>query len=194
MKTVLIKGTAREAVGKKACKALRAEGLVPCVLYGGEVVVHFAAPVAEFRKIIYTPNVYMINLQIDGKETMAIVQATQFNPVTDEVMHIDFLQISEDKPVKIDVPVKLEGFAKGIQQGGKLKLNLRTLRVKALSKDLPDFITLDVTNLGLGESTRVGDIQVEGLTMLQNASVPVAAVMITRAARAAMNAAKAGKE
>jgi len=194
MKTVSIKGTAREAVGKKASKALRAEGLVPCVLYGGEEIVHFAASDAEFRKIIYTPNVYMINLQIDGKETMAIMQASQFDPVTDEVIHIDFLHVSDDKPVKIDVPVKLEGFAKGIQQGGKLKLNLRTLRVKALAKDLPDFITLDVTNLGLGESARVGDIQVEGLTLLQNPSVPVATVMITRAARAAMSAAKTGKE
>ena len=193
MKTVSIKGTAREAVGKKASKALRAEGLVPCVVYGGEEVVHFAAPVAEFRKIVYTPNVYLINLQIDGNESLAIMQSNQFDPVSDELIHVDFLKIAENKPVKINVPVKLEGFAKGIQQGGKLKLNLRTLRVKALAKDLPDNITLNVTNLGLGESARVGDIQVEGLTMLQNASIPVATVMITRAARAAMNAAKAAK-
>lgn len=191
MKSVSINGAARETICKKATKALRNAGQVPCVLYGGEAPVHFSAETNEFRKIVFTPNVYLIDLTIDGKECKAIMQDIQFHPVSDEVLHVDFLRISEDKAVKIDVPVKLEGFAKGIQQGGKLKLNLRTLRVKALPQDLPDNISIDVTELGLGQSFRVGDVDAAGLELLNSKSTPVASVMITRAARAAMNAAKA---
>ncbi|GET21383.1 50S ribosomal protein L25/general stress protein Ctc [Prolixibacter denitrificans] len=192
MKTFEVKGTARTAVGKKETKKLRAEGKVPCVLYGGEEPIHFEAEAGEFRHVIYTPNVYLINIEIGGKKYQAIMQDIQFHPVTDEILHIDFLRITEDKPVKINIPVKLTGFAKGIQKGGRLKTNLRVLRVKGLAKNLPDTIDIDVTALGLGESIRVGDVQAEGLEILNNKSVPVASVVITRAARAAMTAAAKG--
>lgn len=191
MKTIEIKGQLREVLGKKETKKLRKEGKVPCVIYGGEAPVHFYAEANDFRSIIITPNVYLINLNVDGKEYTTIMQDIQFHPVTDEPLHIDFLEYTDDKPVKIEVPVKVSGFAKGIKAGGKLKVNLRRLKVRALAKDLPDTIEIDVTELGLGESFKVGAVNVENMELLNAADVPVATVIITRAARAAMNAAAA---
>jgi large subunit ribosomal protein L25 len=186
MKTFKIKGTARQAVGKKDSKNLRAQDLVPCVLYGGETVIHFQAHENDFRKVLYTPEVFQIELDIDGQIYAAFIQATQFHPVTDKLIHIDFLQVRDNVPVRLEIPVRLDGYAKGIQQGGRLKANLRTLKVKGFSKDIPDEIKIDVTNLNLSESIRVGDIKVEGIQILNNKSVPVATVVVTRAARAAM--------
>ena len=188
MKKFEIKGTARQALGKKDTRTLRAQDLVPCVLYGGEAPVHFYAPEGDFRKIVYTPNVYQAELDIDGKKYDAFMQELQFHPVTDKLLHIDFLQLSEKKAVKIDLPVRLDGYAKGIQQGGRLKANLRTLKVKGVFKNLPDEIVIDVTNLEINESIRVGDLVVEGFEIMINKSVPVCTVVVTRAARAAMNA------
>jgi large subunit ribosomal protein L25 len=150
--------------------------------------VHFYVPESDFRKLVYTPKVYQAELDIDGKKYDAFMQELQFHPVTDKLLHIDFLQISEKKAVKIDLPVKLEGYAKGIQQGGRLKANLRTLKVKGIFKNLPDEIVIDVTNLGIGESIRVSDISVEGFEIMNKKTVPVATVVVTRAARAAMDA------
>jgi large subunit ribosomal protein L25 len=195
MKKFEIKGTARQALGKKDTRTLRAQDLVPCVLYGGEAPVHFYAPEGDFRKIVYTPKVYQAELNIDGKIYAAFMQELQFHPVTDKLLHVDFLQISDKKAVKIDLPVRLDGYAKGIQQGGRLKANLRNLKVKGIFKNLPDEIQIDVTELGIGESIRVGDIQTEGFEIMNNKSVPVATVVVTRAARAAMNApAASGKK
>ncbi|MEI7423768.1 MAG: 50S ribosomal protein L25/general stress protein Ctc [Prolixibacteraceae bacterium] len=188
MKKFEIKGTARQALGKKDTRTLRAQDLVPCVLYGGEAPVHFYAPEGDFRKIVYTPNVYQAELDIDGKKYDAFMQELQFHPVTDKLLHIDFLQLSEKKAVKIDLPVKLEGYAKGIQQGGRLKANLRTLKVKGVFKNLPDEIVIDVTNLEINQSIRVGDLNMVGFEIMNNKSVPVVTVVVTRAARAAMNA------
>jgi large subunit ribosomal protein L25 len=186
MKTFQIKGTARLAVGKKSNKALRANNLVPCVIYGGEKVVHFQAHENEFRKLIYTPKVYQTQIDIDGAEYNAFMQAIQFHPVTDKLLHIDFLEIRDNVPVKLQIPVRLDGYAKGIQQGGRLKSNLRTLKAKGFSKDFPDEIVIDVTELNISESIRVGDVNVPGIEILNAKSVPVATVMVTRAARAAM--------
>ncbi|MEI6277541.1 MAG: 50S ribosomal protein L25/general stress protein Ctc [Prolixibacteraceae bacterium] len=195
MKKFEIKGTARQALGKKDTRNLRAQDLVPCVLYGGEAPVHFYAPEGDFRKIVYTPKVYQAELNIDGKIYNAFMQELQFHPVTDKLLHIDFLQIRDTKAVKIDLPVRLDGYAKGIQQGGRLKANLRTLKVKGIFKNLPDEIVINVTDLGISESIRVGDIQVDGFEIMNNKSVPVATVVVTRAARAAMNApAPSGKK
>jgi large subunit ribosomal protein L25 len=188
MKKFEIKGTARQALGKKDTRTLRAQDLVPCVLYGGEAPVHFYAPEGDFRKIVYTPKVYQAELNIDGKIYDAFMQELQFHPVTDKLLHVDFLQISDKKAVKIDLPVRLDGYAKGIQQGGRLKANLRNLKVKGIFKNLPDEILIDVTELGISESIRVGDIKTEGFEIMNNKSVPVATVVVTRAARAAMNA------
>lgn len=186
MKTFKIKGTARQSVGKKDSKQLRAKDLVPCVLYGGENVIHFQAHENEFRKIIYTPQVYQIEIEVEGKTYQAFMQALQFHPVTDKLIHIDFLEVRENVPVRLEIPVRLDGYAKGIQQGGRLKSNLRTLKAKGFSKNFPDEIVIDVTNLNLGESIRVGDIKVDGIEILNVKSVPVATVVVTRAARAAM--------
>ncbi len=195
MKKFEIKGTARQALGKKDTRNLRAQDLVPCVLYGGEAPIHFYAPEGDFRKIVYTPKVYQAELNIEGKIYDAFMQELQFHPVTDKLLHIDFLQIRDTKAIKIDLPVRLDGYAKGIQQGGRLKANLRTLKVKGIFKNLPDEIVIDVTNLGISESIRVGDIQVDGFEIMNNKSVPVATVVVTRAARAAMNApAPSGKK
>ena len=137
MKAVEIKGSLRASLGKKNAKELRAEEKVPCVLYGGEEPIHFQANASEFRKVVYTPNVYLIDLNIDGAIHKAIIQDIQFHPVEEQILHIDFLQISDEKPVKIEVPVKVEGYAKGMRSGGKMKLNLRRLKVKGLVKEYP---------------------------------------------------------
>ena len=185
MKSISIKATKREVVGKKEAKRLRLEGLVPGVLYGGEEPIHFQAPEKEFKSLIYTPNVYLVNLDIDGTVYQSIIQDTQFHPVEEQLLHVDFLRTSDDKMVKVEIPVKTEGFAKGIRKGGKLKLNLRTLKVKALVKHLPDTININVDDLDLGQSYKVGSLQRENLEFLNAKAVPVVTIMITRAARAA---------
>lgn len=185
MKSISIKATKREVVGKKEAKRLRLEGLVPGVLYGGEEPIHFQAPEKEFKSLIYTPNVYLVNLDIDGTVYQSIIQDTQFHPVEEQLLHVDFLRTSDDKMVKVEIPVKTEGFAKGIRKGGKLKLNLRTLKVKAMVKYLPDTININVDDLDLGQSYKVGSLQRENLEFLNAKAVPVVTIMITRAARAA---------
>ena len=185
MKSISIKGTKREVVGKKEAKRLRAEGLVPGVLYGGEEPIHFYASEKEFKPLIYTPNVYLVDLDIDGTVYPSIIQDSQFHPVEEQLLHVDFLRTSEDKKIKIEIPVKTEGFAKGIRKGGKLKLNLRTLKVKASVKDLPDTIDINVDDLDLGQSIKVGALQRENLEFLNAKAVPVVTIMITRAAKAA---------
>jgi len=185
MKSISIKATKREVVGKKEAKRLRLEGLVPGVLYGGEEPIHFQAPEKEFKSLIYTPNVYLVNLDIDGTVYQSIIQDTQFHPVEEQLLHVDFLRTSDDKMVKVEIPVKTEGFAKGIRKGGKLKLNLRTLKVKAMVKHLPDTIDINVDDLDLGQSYKVGSLNRENLEFLNAKAVPVVTIMITRAARAA---------
>ncbi|MDP2337079.1 MAG: 50S ribosomal protein L25/general stress protein Ctc [Bacteroidota bacterium] len=185
MKSISIKGTKRDVVGKKEAKRLRTLGLVPGVLYGGEEPIHFQAPEKEFKSLIYTPNVYLVNLDIDGTVYQSIKQDTQFHPVEEKLLHVDFLRTTDDKMVKVEIPVKTEGFAKGIRKGGKLKLNLRTLKVKAMVKNLPDSIDINVDDLDLGQSYKVGSLVRENLEFLNAKAVPVVTIMITRAAKAA---------
>jgi len=190
MKSVEVKGAKRAALGKKETKKLRAEKLVPCVLYGGDEPIHFQAEASEFRPMIYTPDVYLIDLNIDGTTCKAIMQDVQFHPVEEQILHVDFLKITDEKPVKIEVPVKVEGYAIGMRSGGKMKLNLRRLKVKGLAKNIPDAITLNIDDLDLGQSIKVGQIQVENLEFLNSKSVPVVTIVVTRAARAAMSTTK----
>jgi large subunit ribosomal protein L25 len=185
MKTYELVGKVRENLGKKESKRLRNEGQVPCVLYGLEENVHFSCDFSALRKLIYTPSVYLVNLDVDGTKHQAIMQDVQYHPVSDEPLHIDFLKVSEDKKVKVNIPVTTKGFAKGIRAGGKLQLEMRRLTVYALPQDLPDTITIDVTKLGLGQSYRVSDIETETLKFLNAKSVPVVRVMVTRASRSA---------
>ncbi|MGD9557217.1 MAG: 50S ribosomal protein L25/general stress protein Ctc [Mangrovibacterium sp.] len=190
MKSVEIIGSKRAALGKKETKKLRSAELVPCVLYGGEEPIHFQTSAAEFRKIIYTPNVYLIDLNIDGTTYKALMQDVQFHPVEEQILHCDFLKITNEKPVKIEVPVKVEGYAVGMRAGGKMKLNLRRLKVKGLAKDIPDSITVNIEDLDLGQSIKVGQLKFENLEFLNSKSVPVVTIVVTRAARAAATAIK----
>jgi large subunit ribosomal protein L25 len=185
MKTVVVKGQKRTALGKKESKKLRSQELVPAVLYGGEETIHFAVPFSELRKVVYTPSVFLIDLDIDGQIYQALMQDVQWHSVEEQILHIDFLRIEDNKPIKIDVPVQTTGLAKGIKAGGKLKMNLRRLKVKALAKDLPDTITIDVTKLGIAQSIKVADLAVENVQFLDNKSNVVVAVVITRAAKSA---------
>lgn len=194
MKTVELKGQKRTAVGKKEAKKLRAQEIVPAVLYGGEEAIHFSVPFAELRQLIYTPSVFLLELNIDGNVHKAMIQDMQWHPVKEEVLHVDFLKISDDKPVKIEVPLKVSGMAKGIKMGGKLNTNLRRLKVKALAADLPDTIDIDVTELGIGQSVKVADLEVPNVEFLDTKSNVVVSVAITRAAKSAAGAAGAEEE
>jgi len=189
MKTVVVKGQKREALGKKGAKLLRSKEIVPAVLYGAGEPVHFSVPFSELRQLVYTPGVYLIDLDIDGTIYSAIMQDIQWHAVEEQILHIDFLKIEENKKIKIEVPVKVVGLAKGIKAGGKLKTNLRRLKVKALAKDLPDTIEINVTKLGIGQSIKVGDLSLKDIEILDKKSNVVVAVTITRAARSAAGAA-----
>ncbi|MBO4603400.1 MAG: 50S ribosomal protein L25/general stress protein Ctc [Salinivirgaceae bacterium] len=182
MKTIEIKGSVRSELGKKATRELRKNGQVPCVVYGGESVTHFTAPVEAFRGLIYTPNIYIVDLVIDGKACKAILKDIQYNCVSDAIEHIDFLEVNDKKPVSIAIPVKLNGLAEGVRQGGKLVLKLRKIRVKGLIAKLPDILDIDVTNLGLGKAIKIQDLSFDGLELLEAKNVVVATVKMTRAA------------
>jgi len=191
MKTFDLKGTVRTDLGKKATKAERVVDNVPCVLYGGAENTHFITTVSEIRKLVYSPEVFVVNLEIGGKVIKAIMKALQFHPVTDKVLHMDFLAISETKPVIVNLPVKLEGLAEGVKAGGKLALEMRNLKVKGLYTQIPENIVIDVTELGLGKSIQVAKVSVPNLEILNAKNAVVAQVKLTRAARGA--AATAGK-
>jgi len=193
MKSIVLKGEVRSSLGKKDAKKLRAEEKAPAVLYGGEQPIHFAVEVSDMRQLIYTPNVYLIDLDLDGTVYKAIMQDVQWHSVEEMIMHIDFLAIQENKPVKIEVPVKIEGYAKGLRMGGKLNTNLRRLKVKALAENLPDTINVDVTELDLAQSIKVGDLNIDNIELLDAKSNVIVSVAITRAAKSALGAAKAGK-
>jgi large subunit ribosomal protein L25 len=189
MKTLVVKGQKRETLGKKEAKSLRSQELVPAVLYGAGDPVHFAVPFSEMRQIVYSPGVFLIDVDIDGTIYHAMMQDIQWHAVEEQILHIDFLKIEDGKKIKIDVPVKVKGLAKGIKAGGKLKTNLRRLKVKALAKDLPDNIEIDVTKLAIGQSIKVGDLSLKDIEILDKKSNVVVAVTITRAARSAAGAA-----
>ncbi len=191
MKTFELNGTVRTDLGKKATKADRVAENVPCVLYGVTDNVHFTATNSDLRKLIYSPEVFVVELNIDGKKSKAIIKALQFHPVTDKVLHIDFLQLTTDKPVVIELPVKLEGLAEGVKAGGKLSLEVRKLKVKGLYTQFPENIVINVSEMGLGKSIQVGKVSVKNLEILNNKNAVVAQVKLTRAARGA--AATAGK-
>ena len=196
MKSIEIKGTVRTDVGKKATHELRQNNGVPCVLYGmqkdengNQVATHFTVTVDGLRKLVYTPHIYVVDLNIDGKIVNAIMKDIQFHPVTDAILHVDFLQINEENPIVMEVPVQLEGLAEGVKAGGKLALQIRKLKVKALYNLIPERLVVNVTNLGLGKTIKVGELNYEGLTLLNAKEAVVCAVKLTRAARGAQAAA-----
>ncbi|MGL4993980.1 MAG: 50S ribosomal protein L25/general stress protein Ctc [Bacteroidales bacterium] len=194
MKTFALSGVARADYGKKATKAVRASESIPAVLYGGSEVITFSVSEADVKNLIYTPEVFVIDLTIGDKTVKAVLKDLQFHPVTDKVLHIDFLEVFEDKAIVFEVPVKLEGLAEGVKQGGKLALEMRKLRVRALYNNIPEFLTINVSDLGLGKTVQVGQLSYENLELVNSKMAVVCAVKLTRAARGMMAAAaKKGK-
>jgi len=183
MKTFNLTGSIRQELGKKASKQVRRNESIPCVMYGEGEPIHFLANAKEYSHVVYTPHVYLINLDIDGTIHQAIIQDIQFHPVSDSILHMDFLKVNPGKPVSISIPVRLEGFAVGVQQGGKLKLEMKRIKVHGLSENIPDQLTLDVTSLGVGQTIKVRDLSYPGFTILDPKNNVIASVRTTRAAK-----------
>jgi large subunit ribosomal protein L25 len=194
MKTVSMSGTLRAHVGKKDAKKLRYQGDVPCVLYGGKDQVHFSMTEKDFKKIIFTPNVYIIKISIEGKEYTAILQDIQYHPVSDSILHADFLEVSPGKPIVIGIPVKINGKAPGILKGGKLHKKIRKLVVKGLVDDLPDNIEVDINKLDIGDSIKVKDIKYANLEFLDTPNSEVIGVKTARGAAAGEQVEEEGGE
>ena len=196
MKTIKLTGIAREISNKQAVKTLRREERVPCVLYGEGVEnnVIFSVDKKELGQIIYTPNAYIIELEIDGKNYLATFHMSQYHPVTDEPLHVDFLAIAKGKPVTISVPVAIVGNSEGVRQGGKLMQSTRKLKISAQLEDLPDTLPVDITNLKLGKTIVAGDLQYDKIQILTAKSTIICAVKMTRAAIGAAAAAAAANK
>ncbi len=196
MRSIEIKGSVRKIAERSSeqareLKAIRKNNGVPCVLYGANENVHFTVSVDGLRNLVYSPHIYWVNLNIDGKEIKAIMKDIQFHPVKDTILHVDFYQIKEDKPIVMEVPVQLEGLAEGVKAGGKLSLQTRKLKVKALYNLIPEKLIVNVAHLGLGKTVKVAELKYEGLELLNAKETVVCAVKLTRAARgAAANSAK----
>ena len=182
MKSITIQGTKRESVGKKSTKALRDAELVPCVVYGGTETLNFSAEERSFKGLVYTPDAHTVSIEVDGQTIPAVLQDIQFHPITDKILHADFYQLAEDKPVVMEVPVRLTGRAKGVVSGGALRQSFRKLKLKALPANLPDEIVVDVTPLKIGNKLYVGDIKTEGFTFMHPDNAVVVAVKMSRTA------------
>lgn len=218
MKTFQLTAEPRTDLGKKATKALRAEGKIPAVINGGELVnLPFTGTLKPgqklveiengrglistditvtndaVRKLVYTPEIHAVELEVNGEKKHAILKELQFHPVKDNILHIDFLEVTDKKPVVIEVPVQLEGHAEGVKAGGKLQLNMKKLRVRAIYTDVPERLVINVDNLGLGKTIQVGDLHFEGLELINAKNAVVCTVALTRAARGAAANAAAGK-
>lgn len=197
MKSINVNGTARTETGKKAARNIRETGAVPCNLYGeakGEnglpLAKSFTVTQDELRKLVYTPDIYSVNLNIDGQECKAIMKELQFHPVTDQLLHVDFYEITETKPIIMEVPIKLNGLAEGVKAGGKLAASVRKLKVRAVYSAIPEKLNIDVTHLGLGKTIKVSELSFEGLELVTSPSVVVCQVKMTRSALSAAAKAK----
>ena len=196
MKEINVTGQKRTDLGKKASKTLRKEGLVPCNLYGQAtadgkpVAMSFACPMTELRKVVYTPHIYVINLVIDGESHTAIMKELQFHPVTDALLHVDFLEVNDQKPITVGIPVKLVGLAQGVRDGGRMNLSIRKINVTAPYQQIPEHLDVDVTALKIGKSIKVGELSYEGLELATGKDVIVCSIKMTRAAMSAAAAAE----
>lgn len=182
MKEYSLKAQAREDKGKFASKTLRKQDLIPAVLYGGEKNINIVVSQREVRDLIYTPDIFLVNLDIDGEVHRCVLQELQFHPVTDRVIHLDFLEVQEDKPVMIQVPVQLDGHAIGVRAGGKLQQDIRKLKVKGLYQDIPERLHIDISKLQLGKVLKVNELDFENLEILTPKNAVVAAVRSSRVA------------
>ena len=196
MKEINVTGQKRNDLGKKASKLLRKEGLIPCNIYGEKkdengkpVAVSFACPMSELRKVVYTPHIYVINLIIDGESHTAVMKELQFHPVTDALLHADFYEVNDQKPITIGIPVKLTGLAQGVRDGGRMNLSIRKINVTAPYQVIPEHLDVDVTELKIGKSIKVGDLSYEGLELATSKAVVVCSIKMTRNAQLAAQAA-----
>ncbi|MEM1323329.1 MAG: 50S ribosomal protein L25/general stress protein Ctc [Bacteroidota bacterium] len=195
MESIAINGTARAAIGKKATKAIRKAGLVPCVIYGGENNVHFTAPVNEFRHLVYTPDFKLAEITVDGNSYKCILKDLQFHPVTDDLMHLDFLLLVDGHSINLELPVRFRGTAPGTKEGGKLMQKLRRVKIKTTPEHLVDELLVDISSLELGQSIRVRDIEHnEGIEIVSAGGTPVGSVEVPRALRSATAAIEDGEE
>ncbi len=192
MKSIDVKGTVRTATGKKATRDLRKNGGVPCNLYGESknengqnIALSFSTTQEELRKLVYSPDIFSVNLNIDGKECKAVMRELQFHPVTDQLLHVDFYEITEEKPIVMEVPIKLNGLAEGVKAGGKLAASVRKLKVRAPYTAIPEKLNIDVTHLTLGKTIKVAELSFEGLELVTSPSVVVCQVKMTRSAMSA---------
>jgi large subunit ribosomal protein L25 len=187
MKKFELKGEVRADFGKKAAKAYRSESLIPCIVYGGhgEENLSFVVKNSDVRNLIYTPEVFLVDLDLGTKKLQAVVKDVQYHPVKDTILHIDFLHVFEKSPVVIEIPVRLEGLAAGVRAGGKLSLDARKLKVKAVPSKLPEVLIVNVEKLELGKSIQVSDLKFDGLEILNSKNAVVCRVQLTRAARGA---------
>lgn len=194
MNVVAVQGQERGVLGKKASKSDRRSQIIPCVLYGGDQQVHFTTTEKEIKNLIYTGDFKLAELEIGGIKIKAIVKEVQFHPVSDKIIHIDFLRLIDGTPIKVEVPVRFRGTSPGVRIGGKLIQNLRKVKVKTLPKDLVDQVLIDISSLELGQSIRVRDIDAnEGVEIMNAPGIPVATIEIPRAMRSAATAAAKAK-
>ncbi|MCI7309616.1 MAG: 50S ribosomal protein L25/general stress protein Ctc [Prevotella sp.] len=196
MLEINVSGKKRSDLGKKAAKELRKEGMIPCNLYGekkGEngapEALSFVVPMSELRKVVYTPHIYIVNIDIEGEKHVAVLKELQFHPVTDALMHVDFFEVNETKPIAIGIPVNLVGLAQGVRDGGRMSLSIRKVVVKAPYKQIPEKLDIDVTAMTIGKSIKAGDLSFEGLEVVTPKDVVVCSIKMTRAAAAAAAAA-----
>jgi large subunit ribosomal protein L25 len=180
MKSVSISGSLRENVGKKDAKAQRAQGFIPCVIYGGNEQLQFVVEKTQFRHLLFTPEVKYVELEVGDKKFVAVVQATQWHPITDHLLHVDFLEVIDNKPIVIGLPVKITGTSPGVLRGGKLMKKVRKLTVKGLLQNIPEEITVDISNLEINEMIKVCDLSVPNLTFIENPNTVIVNISSTR--------------
>lgn len=185
MKSIDLKAEVRKTTGKKSTRALRDEGLVPCVMYGGTDTLHFTVPENDFRHIIYTSDIFLINIDIDGNKHKAILQDTQFHPVSDQLLHVDFIEVFDDKPLIASLPVDFTGNSVGVRAGGKVRIRRRYLKVKGLIKDLPDRLSIDITDMKIGDVIKINNLSYKDLELLDPSQAMVVAVSTSRLAKGA---------
>jgi large subunit ribosomal protein L25 len=180
MKTLEIKGSIRTELGKKSAKKLRKSGNVPCVIYGQDQNIHFHTHENSFKNLIYTPDAHIVNLDLDGKGYKVVMQDVQFHPVTDKIEHVDFIEILENKPIIISLPIKLTGDSVGIKAGGKLRIKKRHLKVKGFANDIPESLVIDITNVKIHQSVKVGDLSYDKIELIDPRIATVLSVATSR--------------
>lgn len=188
MKVIALKGALRSGLGKSANKQIRKEGKVPCVVYGKGENIHFTVYQADFKNLVYTPNTYLVQLNIDGAVKLAKVQELQYHPTSEDIVHADFYEVSADSPISIPVPVKVVGNSPGVRAGGKLQLKIKKLNVLALIADLPEYIEVNIDKLQIGKSVKVGEISLDKLQLLDSENNSIVSCIVTRAAKSAAGA------